>query len=147
VSGIISIPVITNAKSSPLFFTLSAEAQRCIRYSGCNYLEFRNQDKTVGSYNSQHIFPQNIRRPRSKTDILINSSELFNIIPCVLCFSDLLHLTLPGCILGSSFCQQNLQKGGVCIVVCKDVYFSKINIPCNCKEEDMEICAIELETK
>jgi hypothetical protein len=41
---------------------------------------------------------------------------------------------------------KNLQKGGVCIV-CKDVYFSKINTSCNCKEEDLEICAIELKIK
>ena len=74
--------------------------------------------------------------------------------PHVLCFSehhmeeqDLLHLTLPGYILGSSFCRQNLQKGGVCIFVCRDPYYSKINILCNCEERDLEIFAVELGTK
>jgi hypothetical protein len=128
-SHISSILVITNARSSPSF-SLSAEAQTCVRYIGYNYLEFRNQDRTVESYNSLHIFYQNVRRPRSKTDELINSLELGNINPCVLYFSDLLNLTLPGYILGSS-CWKNLQKGGVCIVVCKDVCFSAINISCN----------------
>jgi hypothetical protein len=59
---------------------------------------------------------------------------MVNVNPHVLCLSehdmkewDLLHLTLPGCILESSFCCQNLQKGGVCIFVHKD-HFSKISI-------------------
>jgi hypothetical protein len=60
---------------------------------------------------------------------------------------DLLQLTLPGYILGSSFSRQNLQKGDVCIFVRKDLYFSKIDISHNCKEKDLEICAVELETK
>jgi hypothetical protein len=60
---------------------------------------------------------------------------------------DLLQLTLPGYILGSSFSQQNLQKGGVCIFVQKCLYFSQIDISHNCKEKDLEICAVELETK
>jgi exonuclease III len=60
---------------------------------------------------------------------------------------DLLHLTILGYILGSSFCCKNLQKEGVCIFVRKDLYFSKINISHDCREKDVEICAIELETK
>jgi len=60
---------------------------------------------------------------------------------------DLLQLTLPGYILGSSFFHQNLQRGGVCIFVRRDPYFSKINILCNCEEKYLEICAIELGTK
>jgi hypothetical protein len=35
----------------------------------------------------------------------------------------------------------------LCIFVCKDLYFSKINISHNCKEKDLEICAIKLGTK
>jgi hypothetical protein len=59
---------------------------------------------------------------RSKTDELINSLKIVNIDPHVLCFSEryvgeqnLLHLTLPGYMLGSSFCHQNLlgEGGGV----------------------------------
>jgi len=42
---------------------------------------------------------------------------------------DLLHLTLPRSILGSSICcHRSLQNGGMCIFVCEDLYFSKINI-------------------
>ena len=35
----------------------------------------------------------------------------------------------------------------MCIFVHKDLHFSKINISPNCKEKDLEICAIKLETK
>jgi hypothetical protein len=57
------------------------------------------------------------------------------------------HLTLPGYILGSSLCCQNPWKGGVCVFVRKDLYFSAINISHNCRDKDLEICAIELEAK
>ena len=57
---------------------------------------------------------------------------------------DLLHLTLPGAILGSIFSRQSLQKGSVCIFVRKDLYFSKINISRNCKEKGLEIFALDL---
>jgi hypothetical protein len=56
---------------------------------------------------------------------------------------DLLHLTLPGYILESSFCCQNLQKGGVCIFVHKDFNFSKISISHDCTGKYLEICATE----
>jgi hypothetical protein len=35
----------------------------------------------------------------------------------------------------------------VCVFVQKDLYFSKIDISHNCKEKDLEICAVELEIK
>ena len=125
----------------------------CLKCTDCNYIEFRNQERTVDSSNLLQNFHQNIRWLRSKTNDLINSLETDNINTHVLCFSehhmeeqDLLHLTLPGYILGSSFCLQNLQKDGVCIFVHKDMCFSKINTSHNCKEKDLEICSIELET-
>jgi len=77
---------------------------------------------------------------------LIGSLERDNINLHVLCFikqhmafQDLLNLTLPGYTMGSSFCC-------VCFF-CKDIHFSKINISNNCKEKDLEILVIELETK
>jgi hypothetical protein len=59
---------------------------------------------------------------------------------------DLLYLTLQGYILGSSFCHKDLQKGGVCIFVHKDLNVNKIDISPNCTQKDLEICAVELET-
>jgi exonuclease III len=60
---------------------------------------------------------------------------------------DLLHLSINGYQLGSSFCRKGLQRGGVCIFVKKDQRFNKIDISHHCKEQDLEICAILLVTK
>jgi exonuclease III len=60
---------------------------------------------------------------------------------------DLLHLSIDVYQLGSSFCQKGLQRGGVCIFAKKDQYFNKIDISHLCKEQDLEICAIQLVTK
>jgi hypothetical protein len=59
---------------------------------------------------------------------------------------NLLHLTIAGYLLGSSFCRLMHQRGGMCIFVRKGQCFSKIDISHHCKE-DLEICAIQLETK
>lgn len=55
---------------------------------------------------------------------------------------DLLHLTLKGSILRSSFCHKTLQKEGVGIFVRKYLYFCKINLSHNCKEEDLKTCTL-----
>jgi hypothetical protein len=44
--------------------------------------------------------------------------------------------------LGSSFCQKDLQRGGVYIFVRTDQHFSEIDISYHCKEKGFEICAI-----
>jgi hypothetical protein len=84
----------------------------------------------------------------------MQSFEIDGINPHILCPSkhhmveqDLLLLTLDGYILGSSFCRQNLQRGDVCIFVKKDQCLNKIDISHHCTEQDMEICAIQLEIK
>jgi hypothetical protein len=41
---------------------------------------------------------------------------------------ELLHLTSNGYLLGSSFCQRDLHKGGICMFVSTDQNFSKIDI-------------------
>ena len=58
---------------------------------------------------------------------------------------ELLHLTLSGYTLGSSFSRKYLQRGDVCIFVHKDLNFDKIDISHTCREKDLEICAVELE--
>jgi hypothetical protein len=46
------------------------------------------------------------------------------------------------------FCRQNLQTGGVCIFFFrKDLCFRNFNISHDYKEKDLEICAVELETR
>jgi hypothetical protein len=87
VSGSSSIPLITHAEASPLFFlSLTAEAQRCI---GCNSLDFADRDKNVDLSNSLYIFLQNIRGLRSKSVELIHSFEIDNLKPHILCLSEL----------------------------------------------------------
>jgi hypothetical protein len=65
------------------------------------------------SSNSVHIFHQNIRGLRNKADELLSSFEIDGISPHILCLSehhmdeqDLLHLALPGYVLGSCFYRQ-----------------------------------------
>jgi hypothetical protein len=86
---------------------------------------------------------------RSKRDALIHSFEIDNINPHMLCIVEqkLLHLTMIGYLLGSSFCQKGLQSGGMHIFVRTDQHFSKIDISHHCKEQDFEICAVLLVTK
>jgi exonuclease III len=57
---------------------------------------------------------------------------------------ELLQLTINGYLLGSSFYRKGLQRGGVCMFVRTDQHFSKIDISHRCKEQDFEICAIQL---
>jgi exonuclease III len=76
-----------------------------------------------------------------------------NTNPHILCLSEhhmeeqeLLHLTLSGYKLGSSFSRKHLHRGGVCIFVRKDLNVNKTDILQNCRKKDLEICAVELET-
>jgi hypothetical protein len=85
---------------------------------------------------------------------MIHSFEIYGINPHILCLSehhmveqDLLHLTLDGYLSGSSFCRQNLQREGVCIFVKKDQCFNNTDISHHCKEQDLEICAVQLDTE
>jgi len=114
-------------------FSSKAKTQRCLKYSGCKYLEFRNQDRTVDSSNSLQIFHQNSRGLRSKTDELVNSLETDNINPHILCVSehhtetqDLLFPTLTGYPSRSSFCWQTCQKGDVCFLFVKTCISAKL---------------------
>jgi len=53
--------------------------------------------------------------------------------------------SLSGYTLGSSFPRKQLQRGGVCIFVHKDLNINKTDISHACREKDLEICAVELE--
>jgi exonuclease III len=60
---------------------------------------------------------------------------------------DLLNLTLTGYSLGSTYCNQNLQKQGVYIFIRDDESFNKIVTSLHCTKQTLEVCAVELETK
>jgi hypothetical protein len=60
---------------------------------------------------------------------------------------DLLYLTLPGYILGSNFCCQNLQNGGVCVFLYVKTCISAKLLFYILSRKGFEICAVELQTK
>jgi predicted lipase len=132
VSSVSSIPVIVHAKALP--FLLKSKAQRCLTNIEC---DSKFHTKNVNSLN---IFHENIRGLRNTRDELIHSFEIDGINSHTLCLSEhhmveqvLLHLTLDGYLLVSSFCRQNLQREGVCIFIKKDQCFNKIDISHHCK--------------
>jgi hypothetical protein len=55
--------------------------------------------------------------------------------------------TLTGYTLGSTFCRKHLKGGDMCIFVHEDMNVNKINIAHKCRETDLEICAVEIETE
>jgi len=127
----LAVFLLSPVQEPPPFFSGKAKALMCLKCTDCNYLEFRNQERNIDSYNSPQIFHQNIWWLQSKTDELINYLEIYNINPHVLCFSehhmeeqDLLHLILPGYILGSGVCCQNIRRM-VCILVHKTCISAK----------------------
>ena len=46
--------------------------------------------------------------------------------------------------LGANYCRKNLKSGGVCIYIQENLKFTKINLQKHCKEQDMEIAAVQL---
>jgi len=59
--------------------------------------------------------------------------------------SEIVHLTLSGYTVRSSFSHKHLQRRGVCIFVCKDLNINKIDISHTSREKYLEICAVEQE--
>ena len=51
---------------------------------------------------------------------------------------------LPNCNLNAKFCRTKLKKGGVCIFTHKTIHCTSINLNNFFKEQDLEVCAIEL---
>jgi hypothetical protein len=77
--------------------------------------------------------------------------SLHNRLPNVLCITeyhlidyeiDAMHI--PEYKLGAKFSRSNLKNGGVCIYIQKDLEFSTINLQRYCKEQDLEIAAIQI---
>jgi hypothetical protein len=96
------------------------------------------------SLKALNIFHKVIRGNRNKNDDLMNSFVVYGINPHILYLSkhhmeeeeeDVLNLTSSGYSLGSSYCHQNLQKGGVCIFVREDPSSDKIDTSLHCAEQ------------
>jgi hypothetical protein len=46
--------------------------------------------------------------------------------------------------LGAKFCRKNLKIGSACIFIQEDLKFTTINVQKHCKEQDLEIAAIQI---
>jgi exonuclease III len=46
--------------------------------------------------------------------------------------------------LGANYCRMNLKNGGVCIFIQENLKVTNINLQKHCKEQDMEIAAVQL---
>jgi hypothetical protein len=121
---------------------METNSHRHLRHTDTSCWNFINCDKNLDAFNSLHVFHQNIRGLRSKSEELILSFEMDNKDPHTVCLrehhmeeQELLHLTLSGYILGSSFSRKPLQRGGVCIFVRKGLNVNKTDISHNCREK------------
>jgi hypothetical protein len=59
-------------------------------------------------------------------------------------YPDLDHTYIEHYKLRAEYCRQALTQGGVCIVVHEKLKFSNVNLNEFCKEQDLEVCAVQL---
>ncbi|PNF30772.1 hypothetical protein B7P43_G06180, partial [Cryptotermes secundus] len=74
-------------------------------------------------------------------------------LPHILCLTEhhmkqleLEHLHLENYNLGARYCRKTLEKGGVSIFVHENLKFTKINLEDYCKDQDLEACALKLDS-
>jgi hypothetical protein len=97
--------------------------------------------------NSLNIYHQNIRDLQGKTNELLIS--LYPELPHLLClmehhlyYLDLDHTYIEHYNLGAEYCRQALRQRGVCTFVHEKLKLSNVNLYEFCKEEDLEVCAV-----
>jgi hypothetical protein len=73
--------------------------------------------------------------------------------PHILCFSEhhlkkleLDQINVVGYRLGAAYCRQVVKKGGVCILVQRNLNYTTIDLGKYCKDQDIEVCALKLES-
>ena len=101
--------------------------------------------------NSFTIYHQNICGLKGKIDELISSmSPNF---PHILCLSEhhlkhteLDQINIEGFKLCTPYCRQTMKRGGVCIFIQKGLECTKIDVNRYCKDQDIEICILNLKT-
>jgi hypothetical protein len=98
------------------------------------------------------VFHQNIRGLRNK--IMEMGVGSMKEDPHIICFTEH-HLNkeeinstnLPGYNLGARFCRSKLKNGGCCIYIKESCTYSRINLEAYAKEQDIEICAIQIKAR
>ena len=109
-------------------------------------------NKCVDTEGSFRLFHQNIRSLKGK----INELGLYFIdtTPHIICLTehhlkdyeiDITHI--PKYKLGAKYCRSSLKNGGVSIYILDTLTYSNINIQKYSKDQDLEICAIQLHTQ
>ena len=109
-----------------------------------------NNDINIDN-NSFTIYHQNVCGLKGKIDEIISSmSPNF---PHILCLSEhhLKHtefdqINIEGFKLCTAYCRQTLKRGGVCIFIRKGLECTKIDVNRYCKDQDIEICILNLKT-
>ena len=110
---------------------------------------FKSNNCNVMNQNNFIIYHQNIRGINNKTDelILAFTSEL----PHGICLSEhhlkefeINSITLNQYVLASIYCRKNFKQGGVCIFVRMNIQFTHINNIVTCKEKDLEMCGVQV---
>ena len=101
--------------------------------------------------NSLTIYHQNICGLKGKTDELISSMSPN--LPHILCFSEhhlkrteLEQINIEGFKLCTAYCRQAIKRRGVCIFIKKGLEYSKIDENKYCRDQDVEICMLNLKT-
>jgi hypothetical protein len=116
-------------------------------YSVSNKLKSKHQRIDNISLSTFH---QNIRGVRSKLDEL-ECHLLYN-LPVLLCLMDhhltqmeIQSLNTENYQLGSYCFRKHMLKGGLCMLIHRNTTFSVINLDRYCIDQDIEICAIQLD--
>jgi len=53
---------------------------------------------------------------------------------------------IPDYLLGSYYCRKDILKGDVCIFIYKNTKFPIINLDNYCVDQDIEVCAVQLDS-
>jgi hypothetical protein len=120
--------------------------QYCLGINSQSY--DKNRFLLYSSHNSRSIYHRNIRGLQGKTNKLISS--LFPELPHLLClmehhldYPDLDHSSIDLYNLGAEYRRQTHRQGGVCIFIHKRLKFSNVNLYEFCKEQDLELNAVD----
>jgi exonuclease III len=112
---------------------------------------YMSNDNPTVDINPLIVFHQNIcGLQKKKVDELISS--VLPDQPHIMCLTEyqlkqpkLDQINMDGYRLATSYCRKLREKGGVCILVHKNLNYSKIDQSRFCKYQDLVVCALKLE--
>ena len=101
--------------------------------------------------NSFTIYHQNICGLKGNTDELISSMSpnfphILYLSEHHLKHSELDQINTEGFKLCTAYCRPTMKRGGVCIFIQKGFEYFKIDVNKYCKDQDIEICMLNLKT-